>query len=126
MKYIIFGCGVDGQKALYFLGKDQVHCFVDNHKSGIFIDDIPVVSFEELLLIADNPELEILIASTKYQGEMELQLKQVNITEYTIFNQGQVPFYWRNGEEVWFATYDLIKLFDVSDDMTNCFLKTFS
>lgn len=92
MQYIIFGCGVDGKKALSFIGKDRILFFCDNNKCGSVIHDIQVVSVEEIGDIL-NDNIKIVIASTKYQNEMRMQLEQLDIRNYLLFNPNLIPQY---------------------------------
>ena len=48
LKIILFGCGKIGSQALRLLGKENIACFVDNHKgSAKTIEGIPILAFEE-------------------------------------------------------------------------------
>ena len=48
MEYVIFGAGILGRELLKKLGKENVKCFIDNdrNKQGMFLDEIPVYSYE--------------------------------------------------------------------------------
>jgi len=48
MEYVIFGAGILGKELLKKLGKENVKCFIDNdrNKQGMFLDEIPVYSYE--------------------------------------------------------------------------------
>jgi len=49
-KYILFGAGDIGKKALRCIGPERVDFFVDNStaKIGTIVEGIPVISFDEL------------------------------------------------------------------------------
>ena len=48
-KFVVWGIGVMGMVALYFLGKENIIAFIDSNKQqqGKIYYDIPVISFEE-------------------------------------------------------------------------------
>ncbi|WP_081669962.1 methyltransferase domain-containing protein [Butyrivibrio sp. AE3006] len=47
MKYVLFGAGEYGHKAVQYLGKDNVDFFVDNFKEGISEDGIVIYKYSE-------------------------------------------------------------------------------
>lgn len=100
--YIIFGAGVTGKNALYFLGYNRVLCFVDNICNKKVYENKKVISFNELLLI-DKSEYILVIASEKYNKEMEKQAVSVGIDRYFVFRGSDIykineylPFYFIN------------------------------
>ncbi len=81
-KLIIFGAGIEGRKALEWVGKDRVRFFVDNNTSlhDKKLDGIPVISFERLQMIWR--EYQLIIATTKYQMEISDQLEKAGISGF--------------------------------------------
>jgi len=53
--------------ALNYFGGNNVYCFVDNYKFGQTFCDKPVISFDELIMIASNFDIVISISETKTQ-----------------------------------------------------------
>lgn len=113
MQYIIFGCGVDGQKALSLLGEDRVYRFVDNNKCGDMIMTIPIISFDEMLKVVKNSDYEIVVASLKYQKELVKQLEEAGIYEYMIFNPHHAPNYGLNGRVKYPSCQEIINNFKI-------------
>lgn len=66
-KYILFGAGDFGKKAVEFLGKERIEFFVDNNteKVGTYIDDIKVISFFEMTKIYEKYNILITVDSRK-------------------------------------------------------------
>lgn len=86
MRILLFGAGATGRIALYFLGYDRVKCFVDNNRFGEREQGKDVISFSEMLNILQKDDL-IAVASEKYHGELENQLKDYAINKYFIFHE---------------------------------------
>lgn len=85
MKYILFGAGDIGVRALKIVGEDSVECFADNFKYGSVICGKKVISFDEMLKLADT--FRIMITSDDYVDELEAQLKAAGMDGYIIFNR---------------------------------------
>lgn len=84
MKAMIFGTGEVGRKALPFLEKIyNILCFVDNNviKWGTALEGYTIKSPEQI----ENSEGDIIIASTKYSGEIIKQLQNMNIARERIY-----------------------------------------
>lgn len=86
MEYIIFGAGDDGKDALSCLG-ERAGCFCDNHLAGREINGKIVLSFDDMLTRYHLGKSIIVIASSKYQMEMEWQLKVFSVERYFVFNR---------------------------------------
>lgn len=96
MKYIIFGAGATGKKALGMLGYWRVECFAAN-TSGDKIKDKEIISYPDMKrkVREKNGKYIIVIASEKYYTEMEKQLRCDNIFNYFIFHEtdeGQLAY----------------------------------
>lgn len=81
--YIIFGASNEGRSLLQLLQGKGLHvvAFLDNDylKQGLYVDNVKVIGIDDLPAIDD---MYILIASSMYRREIELQLqKYVFITE---------------------------------------------
>lgn len=85
MEYILFGAGDIGIRAYKVLGEKQVRYFADNLKKGTEIYGKKVLSFEEMLQMADK--YQIMITSDKYIEVLESQLQNAGLNDYLIFNR---------------------------------------
>ena len=83
-QFIIFGAGVVGKKAATVIGEENIAYFADNKKCGATINDISVISFDELKLIYHNYNL---IIATGYVNAAEIveQFELEGIENYSIF-----------------------------------------
>lgn len=85
-KYVIFGAGDYGKKALEMLGKENVAFFVDNdkNKDGSIIDGVKVKFFQRI-----NKKLKeylvIVAVSYQYIKDIKTQLQDVGVLPYDIF-----------------------------------------
>lgn len=85
---VIFGCGIEGQKALEWLGGENVLCFCDNNRklAGSTKCSKPVISFEELTVLYGNSEKKICIvigANEHNAGQIAAKLEsQGEIYDY--------------------------------------------
>lgn len=88
MKYVIWGAGITGLRALNVLGKRRVLCFVDKNCSGKEIEGKKVVPLTELSSVYEDNSVIVVIASEKYWEEMVLQLQDMpNIKRYFVFHE---------------------------------------
>lgn len=91
MQLIIFGCGMSGQKAFFFLSPWRVACYADSYKYGMVVNEKPVISYKEMVEVCDKDEQAIVvIASEKYYMEMEEQVCRDGITRYFIFHERDI------------------------------------
>jgi len=91
MKYVIWGAGVTGRRALNGLGNKRVLCFADKNCAGKEIEGKKVILPTELPSVYEENEVIVVIASEKYWREMELQLQEMsNIKRYFIFHERDV------------------------------------
>ena len=85
-KYVIFGAGDYGKKALEMLGRENVAFFVDNdkNKDGSIIDGVKVKFFQRI-----NKKLKeylvIVAVSYQYIKDIKTQLQDVGVLPYDIF-----------------------------------------
>ncbi len=84
MKFILFGAGDIGLRALGIIGEKYVECFADNKKHGIKIHEKNVISFEEMI---SRKDAIIVITSNNYASELAAQLDEAGISDYIIFNR---------------------------------------
>ena len=85
-KYVIFGAGDYGKKAVDMLGRDNVAFFVDNdkNKDGLFINDIEVRHFSKAS--HELAEFMVIIAvAYKYVDEVKRQLQDIGVLPHDIF-----------------------------------------
>lgn len=82
-KIVIFGAGYYGKIALDIIGKEDVVFFLDNEveKRRAEFRGIKVISLEDFLPMKDK--YHVIVASIKYATEMENQLKEIGIKDYT-------------------------------------------
>lgn len=85
-KYVIFGAGDYGKKALEMLGRENVAFFVDNdkNKDGSIINGVEVKFFQRI-----NKKLKeylvIVAVSYQYIKDIKTQLQDVGVLPYDIF-----------------------------------------
>lgn len=79
-KVVLFGVGMHGQIALQYFKKNKINvvCYCDNDKDkqGKIIDNIPVISIQELVLMED---IIIVISSKHHVIEISTQLSKMNL-----------------------------------------------
>lgn len=85
-KYVLFGAGSDGRRALREIGKNRVAFFIDNYAGGE-VEGIPIYSLEKAVREVNEDTL-ILITSNKYKSEMVTQLREKGIEEFLIYTFG--------------------------------------
>lgn len=86
MQYIIFGAGDDGRTAMNMLGERRCAYFYDMHKSGEIILGRRVLNYEQLQEKYATGHYIIVVASSRYQTEIELFLKLRKMNRYFIFS----------------------------------------
>lgn len=86
MKYIIYGAGDDGNTAIKAIGADRVEAFCDNGRAGNTVQGKPVLSFEQLKKQYCSGSYIIIVATSKFQTEIVLQLKLNGIDRFWVFN----------------------------------------
>lgn len=92
LKYIVWGTGQRGLKALEILGKERIAYFVDGDKNkiGNVINGIKVESTEFLRTHSENNI--ILVTPVNYSTEIVRQLKEWNNYNYFIFDDHPAAF----------------------------------
>lgn len=85
-KVVLFGAGAFGAKALNYLGKDKVYCYVDNNPDlkGKIVNGKVVKSFDEMEKLAKNYQVVIAVDAHKSSVLAE-QLEKIGITEYITY-----------------------------------------
>lgn len=85
-KYVIFGAGDYGKKALEMLGRENVAFFVDNdkNKDGSIINGVEVKFFQK---VSKNlKEYWVIIAvAYKYIEDIKAQIQDIDVSPYDIF-----------------------------------------
>ena len=88
-KYILFGAGVQGIRALRFLGKERIICFCDNASSdsNMRIEGIPVISPKEIHdYLAEDTEVVITTTKLKNISDISIQLSEMKIP-FSLFEE---------------------------------------
>lgn len=85
MKYILFGAGDVGLRALKIIGESAVECFADNIKAGKELCGKRIISFSEMKKLSD--QFQVMITSDKYADELERQLQDEGMENYVVFNR---------------------------------------
>lgn len=82
-KIAIFGAGAWGEIALEKIGKERVGYFLDNdfNRQYTKFHDIEIISLEDFLPLKNR--YHVVVASLLYASEMEKQLKELGITDYS-------------------------------------------
>lgn len=85
-KYILFGSGEIGKRALAYLGDEQVYCFVDNNPNSIggTICGKNIISFSKLKEIKEDYNI-IIAARSFYAFQIMEQLRENEIYNYEFF-----------------------------------------
>ena len=85
-KYLIFGAGFYGQKALEQYGSQNVDFFIDNdsNKIGTFCNGKEIITPARATELAKESRYQVIIASL-YAESMAAQLDELGGTEYTFF-----------------------------------------
>ena len=83
MKFILFGAGAIGLGALTHLGEDCVECFADNKKHGTTFCGKKVISFDEMVELAED--FRIVISTNNYAKLFEEQLKEAGVERYVFW-----------------------------------------
>ena len=91
LKIVIFGAGEAGRDAFEFVGKDNVHCFVDNKCSSDHYLGKRVISVENLKDIYQ--QTLVIIASYNCSGEIENQLDNMGMIFHITFTR---DFPWKD------------------------------
>ncbi|NBI10558.1 glycosyltransferase [Colidextribacter sp. OB.20] len=84
-KFIIFGAGVQGQRALRTLGAERVAYFADNRMSGQVIEGIQVISAEQTKEMQNIYNITV-AAGYHYVAEIIEQFQELGITRFSIFH----------------------------------------
>lgn len=109
--YILFGAGVVGVSALSLLGKERVHCFLDNNKGGNTVLGKPVISFDQLPALLD--EHKVMITSTMYSGEMREQLEQYKVNNY-MFLSNILPHYYLYKKTCFMHYHEILSNYNIA------------
>lgn len=80
-KFVLFGAGKYGKKALEFLEENQVAFFLDNDekKSGSNLDGVPIYAFQDKKEVLSDYQI-VLTVSDKYVSHLTKQLKAIGIS----------------------------------------------
>ena len=86
MKYVIWGAGQRGRKALEILGKDKVLFFVDKNENlmGQQINGVPIKNIDSIR--ENQSSFLILITPLEYEMQIEDYLKSIGIYHYLLFS----------------------------------------
>lgn len=117
-KYVLFGAGKDGKRALRKLGKDKIAFFIDSYADGE-VEGIPVYGLEKAVREINENTL-ILITSGKYKVEIAAQLRERGIDEYLIYTSEDgkdVDANKRLTEQQWAELYNEDKLDSVTEHL---------
>ena len=85
-KYLIFGAGFYGQKALAQYGEESVGFFIDNDskKIGTFCNGKEIISPEKAAELCNNEGYQVVIASL-YGESMAAQLDELGVGDYSFY-----------------------------------------
>lgn len=86
-RYVLFGAGDIGKKALTFYGKENILYFIDNdtNKTGTFVNGIEIKSLDDY--VADGKEGKLIITAAWEKAHFIMrQLKQAGIHDFKVFN----------------------------------------
>lgn len=82
-KKVIFGAGVYGAIALEKIGEENVDYFLDNNfkRRNTLFKNIEIITLEDFMPLKDK--YHVVIASRLYAFEMEKQIREMGITDYS-------------------------------------------
>lgn len=108
MRYVIYGAGELGKKALFFLGCFRVYKFADNKKAGSNCEGKEIITYREMKELYDREnDIIVVIASEKFCKQMEKQVRGDEIKRYFVFHKndideinGVLPSYWLHHQVV--------------------------
>lgn len=88
MKYIVWGAGQRGKKALDILGKDKIHCFVDKNSEyiGQSVNGIEIKSPSYVEQVYSSKEYILLITPAEFEGQIINELNKKGIYIYLMFS----------------------------------------
>jgi len=78
-KYILFGAGEIGRKALDFFGGENVAFFCDNNRIGQYVEAKEIISVHQLKKIYKDYRVVITILKAKFMVEIVMQLYRLEI-----------------------------------------------
>ena len=85
-KYILFGAGEQGKRALRFFKRDNILVFCDSYMYGNEIEGIQVISPQELDKYVDMGEIIITALSVENRNDIARILKEMKL-EYNFFDE---------------------------------------
>lgn len=108
-KYILFGAGLYGKKAIELLGKHMIEVILDNDsfKWGTSISGIPICNPQEKRKLLKSYEVVISV-SPKYETEIVQQLTYWNVKAIKTLPEIEIEFRKRKIE----SRVDYIKIYD--------------
>ena len=114
-KYIIFGAGNFGRRALKYYGSGSVVCFVDNNAERIGTDYCgkKVIGYEDLIGIKDK--YTIIIATAK-SSEIREQLDQDGIRNYICYTPTYEHFIEYMKRKIKLRSVESIILYGIDND----------
>ena len=89
-EYILFGAGQYGKKAVKFLGKEKIECFIDSNRDlrGKSLEDAEIFYFQDFDFEKNAKDKEIVITvSPEKEGEIASQLERNGINNYVRFSE---------------------------------------
>lgn len=88
-KYILFGCGKFGKKALDYCGKENVYCFADNDQALVGKERYgkKIISFNELKEVSDK-YVTVISTGREYAYQIREKLESNGIHEYLFLDYG--------------------------------------
>lgn len=118
MKIALFGAGKEGIRALHNIGKERVHIFIDNNRTGE-IEGIPILNLEQINK-SEKEDLLILITSQKYRDEMIAQLNQYGLKNYLTYSDEYSPgdYNKRLSADQWGTIYNESIMEEVMDHIS--------
>lgn len=90
-KYVLFGAGEYGKSCLELLGENKVKCFVDNDpkKQGTYVENIRVLSCEEMIKEIVDEQVVITVAKPYYE-QIKQQLEKLGIRRIKSYKEIQI------------------------------------
>lgn len=90
MKYILWGAGASGNRAIDFLGKEKIETIIDSNRSGEYLQEFAIKSFEQCENIIKKHIIIITVFNKDIAEEISQYLEDKGIDNYLFFNE--MPF----------------------------------
>lgn len=112
-KYILYGAGLYGKRALHFFCAENVYCFVYK-LFGRVVEGIKVISIEELIRLGNKEEYIVVITPTKIEVVLEIATTLIeNKIDYQLFQEAATKYIDKDKDK--YSELNKRKTFDIEE-----------